>query len=169
MNDQTLHHFMQNLTDMVVMTAMTLAAAWVIGKIIGAYRHRAELKAQSDLHNRLLEKFGSAEEFTAYLQSADGRVFFENLAVESASPLSKIINSIRVGTILTTLGVGFLILTKTARTDDAADALFIVCIVAGALGVGFLISSAISYRLAKTWGIIAVDKKAAAEQTVSAA
>jgi len=167
MEDQILHHFMQDLTPIIVLSVGTVAAAWVIGKIIGAFRHRAQLRAQAELHNRLLEKFSSAGEFTAYLQSAGGRGFFENLAVESAAPLSKILSSIKAGTILTTLGAGFFILAITSKTEDAANALFIVCTVALALGIGFLISSAISYRLAKNWGIIPADKNQIPTQTAS--
>ncbi len=67
MDDQTLHHFMEDLMPIVVLTIMTIAAAWVISLIIGAFRHRAHLRAQTDFHNRMMEKFSSAEEFTAYL------------------------------------------------------------------------------------------------------
>lgn len=169
MDDQTLHHFMQNLTEMVVMTAMTLAAAWVIGKIIGAFRHRAELSAQADLHNRLLEKFASAEEFTVYLKSADGRGFFENMAVESAAPLGKILNSIKAGTILTLLGGGFFLTRHVIGTADSYSAMIILAMVLLTVGIGFLVSSAISYRLAKSWGIIPADKNQTANQTVSTA
>ncbi len=67
MDDQTLHHFMEDLTPIVVLTTMTIAASQVISLIIGAFRHRAHLRARTDFHNRMMEKFSSAEEFTAYL------------------------------------------------------------------------------------------------------
>jgi len=97
MDDQTLHHFMEDLTPIVVLTTMTIAASRVISLIIGAFRHRAHLRARTDFHNRMMEKFSSAEEFTAYLQSDAGKSFFDNLANEPATPLNKILSSIKIG------------------------------------------------------------------------
>ncbi len=159
MDDQTLHHFMNDLLPMVVIPIMTIAFAWVISQIIGAFRHRAHLRAQTEFHNRMVEKFSSAEEFTLFLKSEAGKSFFDNLTSEPATPLGKILSSIKTGTILTLLGVGFFILGMTSKTEDAANILMIVCTVTFMLGIGFLLSSAISYRLAKTWGLIQADKK----------
>jgi len=159
MDDQTLHHFMQDLLPIVVMPIMTVAFAWVISQIIGAFRHRAHLRAQTEFHNRMMEKFSSAEEFTVFLKSEAGRSFFDNLTNETATPLGKILSSIKTGTILTLLGAGFFILGMTSKTEDAANILLIICTVTFTLGIGFLLSSAISYRLAKTWGLISADKR----------
>jgi hypothetical protein len=164
MDDQTLHHFMEDLLPIVVFPILTIAFAWVISQIIGTFRHRAHLRAQTDCHNRMMEKFSSAEEFTIFLQSEAGRNFFDSLTSEPAAPLGKILNSIKTGTILTLLGGGFFILGVTSKTEDAANALFILGTVTFTVGIGFLISSAISYRLAKNWGIISVDKKQVSNQ-----
>ena len=167
MDDQTLHHFMQDLLPMIVFPVLTVACAWIISLIIGAFRHRASLRAQTEFHNRMIEKFGSAEEFSVFLKSEAGKSFFDRLTVEPAAPLTKILSSIKTGTILTLLGVGFFVLGVTSKTEDAANALFIICTVTFMVGIGFLISSAISYRLAKTWGIISIDKKQTSSQPSS--
>jgi len=164
MDDQTLHHFMEDLLPIVVFPVMTIAFAWVISMIIGAFRHRAHLRAQTDFHNRMMEKFSSAEEFTVFLKSEAGSSFFDNLTSEPAAPLSKILSSIKTGTILTLLGVGFFILGVISKTEDAANALFIICTVTFMVGIGFLISSVISYRLAKIWGLISTDKRQTSSQ-----
>lgn len=169
MDDQMLHHFMEDLMPMIVMPVMTVALAWVIGKIIGAFRQRARLRAQAELYNRILEKFGSAEEFTAYLQSTDGRSFFENQAIEPAAPLGKVLNSVKIGTILLIVGGGFFVLSLIAKTEDAIFALDVVCVVAVTLGIGFLVSSFISYRLAKSWGIIQPPQSNANQPATTAA
>ena len=51
MDDQTLHHFMQDLLPMVVLPVMTVAFAWIISLIIAAFRQRANLRAQTEFHN----------------------------------------------------------------------------------------------------------------------
>ena len=167
MDDQTLHHFMQDLLPIVVMPIMTVACAWVISQIIGAFRHRAHLRAQTDFHNRMIEKFSSAEEFTVFLKSEAGNSFFNNLTSEPATPLSKILSSVKTGTILTLLGVGFFILGMTSKTEDAANILMIICTVTFMVGLGFLVSSAISYRLAKSWGLIQADTRQTSNKTTT--
>lgn len=158
MDDQTLHHFMEDLMPIVVLPVMFVAMAWVLGAIIGAFRHRMQLKSQSDFHNKLMEKFGSAQEFTTYLQTEAGRDFFERLTVEPAKPLAGILNSIKFGIILTLLGVGVFSTNGIIGTNDSRNIMLIVSVVFFAAGVGFLISSAISYRLSKSWGLITVGK-----------
>lgn len=164
MNDQLVHHFMEDLLPMVVIPTIVIACAWVIGLIIAAFRHRANLRAQSDFQNRLLEKFSSSEEFTAYLQSEAGRGFFENLGNEPTAPMSRILTSIQGGVILTLLGIGFFLTRNVIGTLDSQNIMTILATMLTAVGAGFLISSAISYRLSKSWGLIAVDKKEISNQ-----
>lgn len=159
MNDGQLHHLMEDLMPMVVLPAMFIATAWVIGKIIGAFKHRAQLKAQTEFHNKLLEKFGTAEEFTAYLQSDAGVNFFDQMSVEPISPLTKILNSVRAGVVLTLLGLGVGIFTPQFPGPDVSNIIFLFGVICTAIGIGFLISSAISYRLVKVWGLINPGKK----------
>jgi len=163
MDDQMLHHFMEDLMPIVVLPVSFLALAWVIGQIIAMFRHRALLRAQTDFHNRMMEKFGSAGEFTAYLQSDAGKSFFDNLAGEPATPLHKILGSIQKGTILTLLGLGLFVLGKMFAEPQldkffaqpqGGTVMIILGVVSFMIGAGFLLSAAISYRLAKSWGMI---------------
>jgi len=159
MDDQTLHHFMEDLLPMVVLPVMIIAAAWIISLIIAAFRHRATLRAQAEFHNRMLEKFSSAAEFTEYLKSEAGRNFFENLGSEPATPLTRILSSVQRGIILTLLGLGFFLTRFVIGTMDSYSVMIIIATVLMLVGIGFLISSAISYWLAKSWGLIQADKK----------
>ncbi len=86
MEDQAIHYFMEDLVPIIIVTG-TVAIAWVLSLIIGAFR----LCAQTEFHNKMLEKFGSADEFAAYLQSESGKSFFDNLTVEPTTPLNKIL------------------------------------------------------------------------------
>ena len=168
MDDQMLHHFMQDLLPIVVLPVMVIAAAWLISLIIATFRHRATLRARAELYNRILDKFGSADEFTAYLQTEDGRGFFESQAVETSAPLTRILNSVKIGTILFIVSGGFFVLSLIAKTEDSIFALNVLCIVILTLGIGFLASSLLSYKLAKRWGIIKpVQTPPAVQPTVS--
>ncbi len=159
MDDQMLHHFMEDLMPIVVLVTMTIAAAWVISLIVAAFRHRAHLRAQTAFHNQMMEKFGSAAEFTAYLQSDAGKSFFDNLSTEPATPLTKILGAIQKGAILALLGLGLIVLGKSYTAQEGGNVMFVGGVISFMIGAGFLASSAISYRLAQNWGIISVDKR----------
>jgi hypothetical protein len=159
MDDQTLHHFMEDLLPLVVITTMVICGAWIISLMIAAFKNRAHLKAQTDFHNRMLEKFSSADEFAVYMQSDAGKSFFDNLTNEPITPINKIFGSIQKGAILTLLGIGLFVLGKTYTPQEGGNIMFVVGIISLMIGTGFLISSVISYRLAKTLGIIPLDKK----------
>ncbi len=158
MDDQMLHHFMQDLIPIIVLPSLIFAFAWIISLIIAAFRHRANLRTQAEYHNRMLEKFSSAAEFTEYLKSEAGRNFFENLGSEPATPMTRILSSIQRGIILTLLGFGFFVINNVIGTEDSRSIMLIIATVLTTVGIGFLISSVISHRLAKSWGLIQTDK-----------
>lgn len=133
---------------------MIIAFAWVINQIIIAFRNRIHLRAQTEFHNKMMEKFSSAEEFTAYLQSEAGHSFFENLASEPVTPLTKILSSIQKGTILTLLGFGLIFLGKSFTAQEGGNIMYVIGVISFMTGAGFLVSSGISYRLAKNWDLI---------------
>jgi len=168
MDDQTMHHFMQDLLPIIAIPTMTFAGAWVLSLIVGAFRHRAHLRAQAEFHNRMMDKFSTADEFAAYLQSDAGKSFFENLTSEPSTPLNKILSSIQKGAITALLGVGLIVLGKSFTPQEGGNVMFVIGVVSLMIGVGFLASSAISYRLAKSWGIISVNKTAVSNQPSSA-
>lgn len=167
MDDQTLHHFMQDLIPIIVLPALIFAFAWIISLIIAAFRHRATLRAQAEFHNRILEKFSSADEFTDYLQSEAGRNFFENLGNEPATPMTRILSSVQRGIILTLLGLGFFLTRFVIGTADSYSVMIITATISMMVGIGFLISSAVSHQLAKSWGLIQPNKAKISAQTAN--
>jgi hypothetical protein len=162
MDDQMLNHFMQNLSPMVIGIVLIIASAWVIGVVVTAFKDKSNLKTRADLYNRLMDKFGSASEFVDYLQSETGRQFFEELPVNNPSPIHKILKSVQIGIILVLLGIGLLVLSNIFDNTLGGD-LYIVLTVSGTIalmiGVGFLISTGISYYLSKSLGLLKTDEK----------
>ncbi len=159
MDPRIVHEFMSSLVPMAIVVTGTIAIAWVFGVIVSAFKQRARLRAQTEFHNRMLDKFSSAEEFTAYLKSDAGKSFFDNLDSAPTTPLSKILGSIQKGAILTLVGLGLIILGNIFTTQDGGGLMFVFGVVSFMIGAGFLLSSYISYRLAKTWGMITMNDK----------
>lgn len=154
MEEQTLHHFMEDLLPRVVITTMVIAAVWILSLLIASFRQRAYLRAQTDLHKRMIDKFSSLEEFSAYLRSEAGKSFFENFTNQSSMPFNKILVSKQIGAILTLLGIGIFVVRAMTTDIHVKDAAFATGVVSLMIGLGFLISSFISYRLARACGLI---------------
>ncbi|MBA2737997.1 MAG: hypothetical protein H0U50_14560 [Pyrinomonadaceae bacterium] len=171
MDDQTLHHFMEDLAPIVIGVVVTFAAAWVITAVVKAFKEKSILRTRAELYNRLLDKFGSADGFVEYLESETGRQFVEEITVQGAAPINKILGSIQIGVVMALAGFGSLVLGNLFDKSLGGD-LFMVLIVGGTivlmLGVGFLISTAITYRLSKSWGLIGAEAKSKdAKKTVN--
>ena len=163
MEDSTIHEIFSGMAQMVIGTTIVICMTWIVTTIVRALKQKANQKSRIELYNRMLDKFGAAPEFIGYLQSDDGRKFFEESAVESSasSPMRKILFSIQIGVVATLFGLGLLVLANLFDQSLGGD-LYIVLAVSGTVGamvgVGFLISTAISYKLCKMWGLLEVKK-----------
>lgn len=125
--------------------------AWVVWIILEWKR----LKYKDALQHKLIDKFNTATELNHFLQSDEGSKFMSFLTIEGIDPKEKLISSISKGVIFSIVGIAFIIigpiLTELTGEIRIFQALGIVTI---ALGIGFLVSSFISYFLRKNWGII---------------
>ncbi len=166
MDDQTLHHFMEDLTSIVFGLTLIIASAWVITVVVKAFKEKSIMRVRANLYNRLLDKFSSGNEFAVYLESETGRRFVEEITVQTAAPTSKILGSIQKGFIMTLIGFGLIVLANLFFGGDLFNVVAVGGTIALMLGVGFLISTAISYRLSKSWGLIGAGVKSkGAKQT----
>jgi hypothetical protein len=122
--------------------AMIVAIAW-----LGMRRRQEQIRARAELQRQLLDKFSSGREFTEFLESAASQRFLEDLSTQG--PKDRILKSMRMGVILTVLGLGMLGLSFAKGEDQRG--LLVPAVIILALGLGFLIATAISYRLSKQW------------------
>lgn len=159
MDDQTLHHFMQDLAPIVIGVVLIISAAWVVTVVVRAFKEKSILQTKAELYNRLLDKFGSGSEFTSYLNTEAGRQFVEEITIQTAAPTSKILGSTQKGVIMTLIGLGLIVLANLFFGGDLFNVVAVGGTIALMLGVGFLISTAISYHLSKSWGLFGTRVK----------
>jgi hypothetical protein len=103
---------------------------------------------QNALRRTLIEKFGSAQDLGTFLQSEGGRRFMEGLTQEG--PLASVLGSVQKGIVLLLLGLGCI--GASAPTNFIAA--MGVGMVLFAVGIGFLISAAVTYLLSRRLGLI---------------
>jgi len=102
------------------------------------------------VHKAVIDKFSSAEDFAAFLQSSAGQKFITDLS-GSESPARAVMEAIQKGIVLVLLGAGvwWVGANLESKAEVASIGILLLCV-----GAGILISAGISYRLSKSWGLI---------------
>lgn len=118
------------------------ATILVIAWLVVLYR-RSQAQARAQFQKQVLDKFTSGREFAEFLESPASKRFLDELG--SRGPKEQILSSMRTGIVLAALGFGLLALSLAKR------GFLIPGVLALALGAGFLIATAVSYRLSKQW------------------
>ena len=148
--------------EMIVLPAFFLLIGFSISVLVNAWQRRLRIRLMSEVNNKLLDRIGSVKDFNDFLQTEGGTRFLDSLTVEreTSRPQDSIFRAIQFGIVLLTLGLGFLTLgwdfaARYGTTGDDFEVLTVIGVIAGSLGLGFLISAAASFRLAKTLGVLA--------------
>ena len=118
---------------------MVVAIVWFITR---ARQRTAQYRAEVQM--KMIERFGSASEFTQFLESPAGRNF---LSEPRRSARDRALGGMRAGIILLFIGVGFCF----AYFSERDPGWFIPAFIMIGLGVGFLVSAAVSWKMAKQW------------------
>ena len=140
---------MEDIVALVTIPSMFVLIAWII---FSSVRRMIAGKRIAELQAKLLDRFATGQELLAYLQTEEGKRFVETASVEHNNPMARILGAIQAGVILTLIGIALLFLR--GRIAGGEDAFLGFGAVVLALGVGFLISSAVSYALSKSMGLL---------------
>lgn len=132
------------------------ALLWVLRVLLENRRWSRLFRTQSEIYNKLLDKFGSSEEFLAYVRGDAGKAFLESFSVPpmAASPgsaLGRILWPLQAGVVLMLGGIG--LIWVRGSVPEIASPLLVFGTLALTLGIGFAISAGISLLLARHLGL----------------
>jgi len=125
---------------------------WLIWSILEWFR----MRNKSQLQNKILEKFTTVQEFNDFIQSEEGNKFLKFISYNGFAPRQKILSSLSRGIIISFIGVSLILIGQIFPGEMKYFLAFGIIFIA--LGLGFLVSTFISYTLSKKWGIIDGDK-----------
>lgn len=135
------------------------AVMWLIKTLVEHRRWSRLSKIQTEVHNKLLDRFTANEDLLAYIQTPAGRRFLESAPIPLDSPraigapLGRILWSAQAGAVFTVLGGGlYLVSQNTLEEIGAPLGAFGVVIIA--LGLGFIASAALAYVLTRRFGLL---------------
>jgi len=148
------------MEDRAVLMLMPLVAsvgffalvAWIVFAFVDGKRRREQLKATSEFNAKILEKMGSTAEFGAFLETEGGKRFMKSITVDGPSAKTRMLGSTQTGIVCTSVGIAMLILGGIFYY--LRDGLWVIGGIVAACGIGFIVSTAASYRLSKALGLL---------------
>lgn len=153
--------FIDGTAIFLVFLVITGAIIWLVRALIEHRRWLRSSKMQVEMHGKLFDRFSNSEELLAYVQSPAGRRFFETAPIsldlgarDVGMPVRRILWAVQVGLVLAAGGCGLLIVSARA-IDQMRQPLSALGIVVVSLGIGFVISAAVSFVLARRMGVLA--------------
>ncbi len=165
-----------NFVPFLVFVCILGALLWILRVILENRRWSRIFKLQTEVHSRLLDKFATNNELLAYMGSESGKRFLESAPIPvgfgDESPMrgsmARVLIPLQLGVVLGLVGAGFLILRS--YIPDVAVPFLVFGILGVMLGLGFIISAALSWGLARHLGLLprgagAHDKEAEALST----
>lgn len=108
------------------------------------------MRARMEFHQQVLAKFTSGQEFAQFLNTKGSQQLLEGMWGGQVNFKERLLKHVRLGAIFGVLGLGLLALA-IFTSDDGYGFLAVLCL---GLGIGFLVSARVSYRLSEKMGLL---------------
>lgn len=138
-----------------------VALAWLIRTLIEQKRWKQLSRTQSEVHNKILDRFNTSEQLLDYIRTPAGGKFLESapipLHVEHspggrATLATRIVWSVQLGVVIAIAGLGMLVLSAVFE-KDASQGLFALGAIGLCVGAGFIASAFVSLYLSRRLGL----------------
>jgi hypothetical protein len=136
------------------------ALLWLTHVLLENRRWGRIFKLQTDVHGKLIERFGTSQEVLTYMSTDAGKRFLEATPIAVGferqqpvpSPVARVLTPLQIGVVMTLLGVGLLSLRHSVA--EGGGALLVIGTVVLMPGLGFIISAGITWVLARHLGLM---------------
>jgi hypothetical protein len=145
----------------VMVVFISSMLAWLVRTVLNHRRWLKVSKVQTEVHNKLLDRFASTNELLTYVQTPAGQRFLEAapIPVEAttdrpiAAPLNRILWSVQAGIVLVIGGLGFQYVSRSV-VDEVAEGVWTMGVLATAFGLGFIAAGAFSFIMSRRLGLL---------------
>jgi hypothetical protein len=157
-----LHMLINDLGPFLIFACVSGVLVWLIRQLLQNRRWGRIFKMQSQVHGQLIERFGSSQELMGYMQTDAGKRFLEAAPIATEfdqkrlpNVVSRVLMSLQVGVILSMLGLGLLVVRRSARLDaDLRVVLLTFAMISLMPGIGFILSAAVTWVVGKRLGLM---------------
>jgi hypothetical protein len=148
------------LTPLVGLPVFFFIMFLIIKLFVEGRRWNRALKAQSEIHGRLIDKFSTSQELAAYMETEAGRRFLavpsattgSDFAQQMPNAVARVLTPLTVGIVMVLSGLGFIAIRNAS--PDTSTPLFILGIIALMPGIGFILSSGATWFVARRLGLL---------------
>ena len=159
-NTRAWRDVLQGVVLLTVLLSLAGMVAFVAKSIIDHRRWRRASDVQAEAHTKLLDRFSSNEDLLTYIQTPVGRHFLESTpinldgAASFGAPINRILWSVQVGLVLAAGGFGLSYAIPADLARNLSLPLTVISVLGIALGVGFVLSAAVSYKISQQLGLL---------------
>ncbi len=154
------HELISDGIPFLVFLCMLSALLWLTHVLLENRRWNRIFKLQTDVHGRLIERFGTSQEVLTYMGTDAGKRFLEATPIAVGferqapvpSPVARVLTPLQIGIVMTLLGGGLISLRHSIA--DGGVALLVLGTVVLMPGLGFIISAGITWALARHLGLM---------------
>lgn len=158
------NNIVEGVSIFSVMLVFIGALVWLIRTLLEHRRWSRVSRVQTEIYNKLLDRFTSHEDLLKYVQSVNGKDFIQSAispigtgtAPSIAAPISRILWSLQVGVILFCIGVGVWLVSGSLHPDVAAS-FSTIGVLGICAGLGFAASALVAWVVSRKLGILPVD------------
>jgi ABC-type multidrug transport system fused ATPase/permease subunit len=163
-----LEQLLEGMFVVAVFLFLAFALAWLIRTVVEQKRWNRLSRTQSEVHNKILDRFGSTTELLEYIRTPAGTKFLESAPIplhvertRSNPPFQRVIWSIQIGVVIAAGAIGMMVVS--GRFDQETNqGLFAMGVIGFCVGVGFIASALISLVLTRRLGAWQAESSASA-------
>jgi hypothetical protein len=152
--------FLQTLVSSLAFLVLLGSLLWLIRTLIDNRRWGRIFKMQSEVHGRLIERFGTNEELLSYMGTDAGKRFLEAAPIpvdfdrdrRVPAVLSRVLLPLQAGVVMTLLGAGLLGLRHSL--PEVAAPLLVFGMVVLMPGIGLILSAGVTWIVAGRLGLM---------------
>lgn len=149
------------MPEIIILPAFFFMVGFIVWTTVSAVQRRQRMRMLMDFNSRLIDRLGSVNDFGEFAKTEAGSKFLSSVMADAPliRPGERILRAIQSGIVLIALGVGLLALSWYFPTAaDAHDTSLAVGVIVLSLGIGFLLSSAASYRVSASLGLLGASQ-----------
>lgn len=143
----------------VSFVTIAFALGWLVRTLIEQKRWNQLSRRQSEVHNKILDRFSTSAELLEYIKSSAGTKFLESAPIPVQSkqvvqnvPLARVMWSIQIGVVVIAAGIGMLLVHQRFE-PETAQGIFAMGAIAASIGAGFIVSGFVSLMLSRRLGL----------------
>jgi hypothetical protein len=159
-NPSAFQSFMNQLPPTIAFACFLVALVLIVRVFLQNRRWGRIFKLQSEVHGRLIEKFGTNQELALYMETEAGKKFLEAAPIpvgfeqqqQMPNAVARVLTPIQIGIVLSLLGAGLLFLRHASPEMEIPMLVFGTVVLMP--GLGFIISAGITWVLAARLGLM---------------